>query len=148
MNLVKRIRNYIHFLEFLDNSVIAFVGLPLIQFVYTMQLCSDFCLSSPLTSFPHGSPACDVALCILQELVHRWGETDRLDGVGHGGWGCQLQQSYVMVHAGPIETWVNDDPLNGDDNGSHPRAQHRSQAHSPVRGAWIAVKINVEQLYL
>lgn len=90
-----------------------------------------------LTSFPHGSPACDVALRILQEAVHRRGETDRLDGVGHGGWDCQFQQSHVMVHVGAIEGWVDDDPLDGDDQGSNPRAQHRPQAHSPVSGARV-----------
>lgn len=93
--------------------------------------------SSSVTSFPHGSPSCDVALCILQEVVHWWGETDGLDGVGDGGWDCQLQQSYVKVHVGAIEGWVDDDPLDGDDQGSYPRTQHRSQAHSPVSGIRI-----------
>ncbi|KAA8589611.1 hypothetical protein FQN60_012976, partial [Etheostoma spectabile] len=32
-------------------------------------------------------------------------------------------------------SWVDDDPLEWDDQGSHPRAQHRSQAHSPVSRA-------------
>lgn len=75
----------------------------------------------PLTSFPRGPPACDVAFCCLQESVHWWGETDRLDGVGHGCWDSELQQSHVMIHAGAIKGWVDDHPLDRDDQGPHPR---------------------------
>ena len=48
-----------------------------------------------------------------------------------------------MIHVGAIESWVNDDPLDGDDQGSHPRAQHRSQTHSPVTGTRVTVDINI-----
>lgn len=90
-----------------------------------------------LTSFPHGPPACDVALCRLQEEVHRRWQADGLDGVGHGCWDCQLHQSHVVVHAGAVKGWVDDDPLDGDDQGPQPRPQHRPQAHSPV--GWTRV---------
>lgn len=104
-----------------------------------MQIYTVFCAwcQWDLTSFPHGPPACDVALCSLQETVHWWGETHWLDGVGHGCWDCQLQKSHVVVHVSAIESWVDDDSLDGDDQGSHTRAQHRSQAHSPVSGARV-----------
>lgn len=42
-----------------------------------------------------------------------------------------------MVHVGAIEGRVDDDPLDGDDQGSQARAQHRSKAHSPVSGARV-----------
>lgn len=69
--------------------------------------------------------------------MHRRGKTDRLDGVGHGCWDCQFQQSHVVIHVGAIKGRVDDDPLDGDDQGSHTRAQHRSEAHSPVGGARV-----------
>lgn len=114
--------------------------------------------TTSLTSFPHRSPASDVALCILQEVVHWWGETNRLDGVGHGCWDWQLQQSHIMVHAGAIESRVNDDPLDWDDQCSYPWAQNRSQTHSPVSGVGVTVGVDynwvriildlVEELFL
>lgn len=51
--------------------------------------------------------------------MHRGGQTDRLDGVGDRGWDGQLQQGYVKIHTGAIEGWVNDYPLDGDDQGSY-----------------------------
>lgn len=92
-----------------------------------------------LTSFPHRPPACDVALCRLREKVHGWWQADGLDGVGHGCWDCQLHQSHVVIHAAAVEGWVDDDPLDGDDQGSQPGPQHRPQAHSPVGRSGITV---------
>ena len=74
---------------------------------------------SLLTSFPHGPPPSDVALCVLQEVVDGRGETDGLDGVGPGGWHQKLQQSHVVVHVGAVEGRVNNDPLDWDDQGPH-----------------------------
>lgn len=71
--------------------------------------------------------------------MHSRGQTDGLDGVGHGSGSCQFQQSHVVVHVGGIECWVNDDILDGDDQGSDPRAQHGPQAHGPVGWARITV---------
>lgn len=93
-----------------------------------------------LTAFPHRPPACDVALCRLQEKVHRWRQADRLDGVGHGCWDCQLHQSHVVIHAAAVKGWVDDDPLDGDDQGTYPGPQHRPQAHSPVSGTGVTVQ--------
>lgn len=90
------------------------------------------------TSLPGGSPAHDVALCRLQEAVHRRGEAQRLDGVGHGCLHRQLQEGHVLVHVGAVEAWVDDDPLDGDNHSPNARAQHRPQAHGPVGRAGIA----------
>lgn len=37
-----------------------------------------------------------------------------------------------MLHAAAVKGRVDDDLLDGDDQGSHPGPQHRPQAHSPV----------------
>lgn len=98
----------------------------------------SFLIQTPPTSLPGGSPACDVTLCRLLEAVHRRGETHRLDGVAQGSGDCQLQEGHVLVHVGAVEAWVDDDPLDGDDQSPDARAQHGSQANRPVSGAGIA----------
>lgn len=44
-----------------------------------------------------------------------------------------------MVHVGAVEGRVDDDPLDGDDQGADTGAQHRPQAHSPVSRARVTV---------
>lgn len=43
-----------------------------------------------------------------------------------------------MVHVGAVEAWVDDDPLDGDNQSPNARAQHRAQAHGPLSRAGIA----------
>lgn len=84
-----------------------------------------------LTSLPHGAPASNVALSVLQKAVYRRGEANQLDCVGPGCWDSHLQQGHIIIHVGTVEARVQYDPLDGDNQSSHPGPQHWTQTHWP-----------------